>query len=101
MPRRTDKIDAVRLSASLTDFQFDIIEGVSGTDIPAKALPGVSFNTSTFEAGLTTGQVLRAFARDKWRNWLLALTCGFRQRVRYVLDTYRKYVSLMLTTSIL
>jgi len=36
MPRRTDKIDAVRLSASLTDFQFDIIEGVSGTDIQLK-----------------------------------------------------------------
>jgi hypothetical protein len=101
MPRRTDKIDAMRLSASLTGFQFDIIEGVSGADNPTKALPGVSFTTSTFEAGLTTGQVLRGFARDNWRNWLLALTCGFRQRVRYVLDTCRKYASLMLATSIL
>ncbi len=42
VPGRTDKLDAMRLTASLTGFHFDIIEGVSGADVPKKALSGVS-----------------------------------------------------------
>ena len=32
----------MRLSASLSDFDFDVIAGVNGKDIPKKALSGVS-----------------------------------------------------------
>ena len=49
MPDRTDKLDAMRLAASLTDFDFDVIEGISGADVPAKALPGVRFTSYTPE----------------------------------------------------
>ncbi|KAL9102626.1 MAG: hypothetical protein Q9163_002241 [Psora crenata] len=41
VPGRTDKSDAMRLTASLTGFDFEIIEGVMGKDVPAKALSGV------------------------------------------------------------
>lgn len=55
MPGRTDKLNAMKLSASLTGFQFDIIKSVSGADVPATALPGVSITTSACEVGLTIG----------------------------------------------
>ena len=41
LPTRGDKRDAITLAASLTGFEFDIIEGLDGKDIPDKALPGV------------------------------------------------------------
>ncbi|KAI4208920.1 MAG: hypothetical protein LQ351_008093 [Letrouitia transgressa] len=37
---RTDKLDAMRLSASLSGFNFEVIKGNLGKDIPEKALPG-------------------------------------------------------------
>lgn len=36
---RTDKLDSITLAASLTGFHLDVIEGVRGVDISAKALP--------------------------------------------------------------
>lgn len=42
MPSRSDKLDAMKLTASLTDFDFDIIDGINGKDVPKKALSGVS-----------------------------------------------------------
>jgi len=32
----------MKVTASLTDFDFDIIEGINGNDVPKKALSGVS-----------------------------------------------------------
>lgn len=40
MPLRTDKLDAMILAASMTGFEFDVIEGVRGEFIPTKALSG-------------------------------------------------------------
>lgn len=42
MPARTDKLDAMILAASVSDFDFDVLEGVAGESIPKKALSGVS-----------------------------------------------------------
>lgn len=42
MPSRSDKLDAMKVTASLTDFDFEIIDGVNGKDVPKKALSGVS-----------------------------------------------------------
>ena len=42
MPSRTDKLDAMTLAASLTGFEFDVLEGVQGETISKKALSGVS-----------------------------------------------------------
>lgn len=42
LPGRTDKLDAMRLTAALTEFNFEIINGVKGDEIAAKAVPGVS-----------------------------------------------------------
>lgn len=42
MPSRTDKLDAMTLAASVTGFDFDVLEGVQGESIPKKALSGVS-----------------------------------------------------------
>ena len=39
MPERSDKRDALALSASLTNLKFDFVDGVAGKDIPNKALP--------------------------------------------------------------
>ena len=41
MPSRTDKLDAMTLAASVTGFDFDVLEGVRGESIPKKALSGV------------------------------------------------------------
>ena len=41
MPSRTDKLDAMTLAASVTGFDFDVLEGVQGESIPKKALSGV------------------------------------------------------------
>ncbi|KAL8772992.1 MAG: hypothetical protein Q9209_002012 [Squamulea sp. 1 TL-2023] len=40
LPKRTDKLDAIRLSASVTGFNFDVIDGQNGTEMSPKALPG-------------------------------------------------------------
>ncbi|KAI4283599.1 MAG: hypothetical protein L6R35_005113 [Caloplaca aegaea] len=45
LPKRTDKLDAIRLSASVTGFNFDVIQGQNGADMSPKALPG-PFNDS-------------------------------------------------------
>ncbi|KAL9059396.1 MAG: hypothetical protein Q9206_001525 [Seirophora lacunosa] len=45
LPKRTDKLDAIRLSASVTGFNFDVIEGQNGADMSPKAVPG-PFNES-------------------------------------------------------
>ena len=42
MPARTDKLDAMTLAASLTGFEFDVLEGVLGETVSQKALSGVS-----------------------------------------------------------
>ena len=42
MPSRTDKLDAMTLAASLTGFEFDVLEGVQGDTVSPKALAGVS-----------------------------------------------------------
>lgn len=36
---RTDKLDSIQLSASLTGFNLDVIEGVRGTEISNKSMP--------------------------------------------------------------
>lgn len=41
MPSRTDKLDAMILAASVTGFEFDVLEGVQGDSISKKALSGV------------------------------------------------------------
>ena len=42
MPSRTDKLDAMTLAASLTGFEFDVLEGIQGDTVSQKALSGVS-----------------------------------------------------------
>ncbi|KAL8714207.1 MAG: hypothetical protein Q9220_001936 [cf. Caloplaca sp. 1 TL-2023] len=42
LPKRTDKLDAIRLSASATGFSFDVVAAQNGADMSAKAVPGVS-----------------------------------------------------------
>ena len=42
MPSRTDKLDAMTLGASLTGFEFDVLEGIQGDTVSQKALSGVS-----------------------------------------------------------
>ena len=44
MPSRTDKLDAMTLAASLTGFEFDVLEGVNGETVSHKALAGVSLS---------------------------------------------------------
>ena len=50
MPSRTDKLDAMTLAASLTGFQFDVLEGVQGDSVSQKALSGVSLSLSVHMA---------------------------------------------------
>ncbi len=38
MPSRTDKLHALLVSAAVTDFDFEVIEGVDGHDIDPKSL---------------------------------------------------------------
>ncbi|KAI4224990.1 MAG: hypothetical protein L6R36_004259 [Xanthoria steineri] len=40
LPKRTDKLDAIRLSASVTGFNFEVIAGQNGANMSPKALPG-------------------------------------------------------------
>lgn len=41
MVDRSDKLDAMRLTASLSGFKFDVIPAVNGSSVSRKALPGV------------------------------------------------------------
>ena len=47
MPSRTDKLDAMTLAASLTGFEFDVLEGVQGDSVSQKALSGVGWLSLT------------------------------------------------------
>lgn len=58
MPLRTDKLDAMILAASMTGFEFDVIEGVRGEFIPTKALSGVSVLTPSTKTTPTLTIVL-------------------------------------------
>ncbi len=42
LPERSDKLDAMRVTASLTGFDFEVLEGIKGDTLSPKALPGVS-----------------------------------------------------------
>ena len=42
VPARSDKLDAMKVTSSVTGFDFDIIKGINGKDVPKKALSGVS-----------------------------------------------------------
>lgn len=53
LPERSDKQDAMRLTASLTGFDFETIDGVKGVSLPQKALPGVSRYRSKNLVGIT------------------------------------------------
>lgn len=54
MPSRTDKLDAMILSASVTGFEFDVLEGVQGEAVSKKALAGVCvLGLSTWAPTLT------------------------------------------------
>ena len=52
VPARSDKLDAMKVTASLTGFDFDIIEGINGRDVPKKALSGVCIITRSLESSL-------------------------------------------------
>ena len=45
MASRTDKLDAMRLAASLSGFSFVVNPGVNGKDVNPKSLSGVSLAT--------------------------------------------------------
>ena len=63
MPARTDKLDAMILAASVSGFDFDVLEGVAGESIPKKALSGVSvlilstWNAPTLTIGPRNGRI--------------------------------------------
>ncbi|KAI4138398.1 MAG: hypothetical protein L6R39_006808 [Caloplaca ligustica] len=40
LPKRTDKLDAIRVAASVTNFNLEVIAGQNGADMSPKALPG-------------------------------------------------------------
>ena len=63
MPSRTDKLDAMTLAASLTGFEFDIIEGVQGDSVSQKALSGVSSLRLSLQ-GYSAKNYLRNGRRD-------------------------------------
>ena len=44
MPVRTDKRDAVSISAAMTDFRFEWVNGVDGSLVSPKAIPEVTRN---------------------------------------------------------
>lgn len=62
MPSRTDKLDAMILAASVTGFEFDVLEGVQGDSISKKALSGVRLllpstkKTPTLKVALEMGE---------------------------------------------
>ena len=83
MPSRTDKLDAMVLAASVTGFDFDVLEGVAGEDIPKKALSGVSVLMMSLENAPTLTSALEMGEKTWYRRGcgLLAWTHEFCQRV--------------------
>ena len=82
MPSRTDKLDAMTLAASLTGFEFDVLEGVQGDTVSQKALSGVSLLLQTHTA--TTLRSTLELGAETWyrrSRGLLAWTHEFCQRV--------------------
>ena len=63
MPSRTDKLDAMTLAASLTGFEFDVLEGVQGDSVSQKALSGVSLLPLSSQ-GYNADNYLRNGSRD-------------------------------------
>ena len=63
MPSRTDKLDAMTLAASLTGFEFDVLEGVQGDTVSQKALSGVS-SLPRSSQGFSPNNYLRNGRRD-------------------------------------
>ena len=63
MPSRTDKLDAMTLAASLTGFEFDVLEGVQGDSVSQKALSGVSLLPLSSH-GYNADDYLRNGSRD-------------------------------------
>ena len=63
MPSRTDKLDAMTLAASLTGFEFDVLEGVQGDSVSQKALSGVSLPPLSSQ-GYNADNYLRNGSRD-------------------------------------
>ena len=80
MEERPDKLDAMRLSASLTGFKFEVQPGINGSNIPAKALPGVSKSIFTL-AGTDTDKMQGLWRRARGRSWLLSLAHGLCSEV--------------------
>lgn len=39
LPERTDKLDAITLSAAITEFDFDVVKGVKPSEVADKAIP--------------------------------------------------------------
>jgi hypothetical protein len=62
LPARTDHLDAIALAAAFTGLDIDIIDGVRGSSVPAKALP-----PDTAAAKLSPGSI------GSWRAHLNAL----------------------------
>lgn len=52
LPERPDKLDAMRLTAALTGFEFDVIDGIKGEMLSPKALPGVGQSLSSTSASM-------------------------------------------------
>lgn len=85
LKERTDKLDAIQMAASLTDFQLDVIEGVRGTEISNKSMPtnGVP-DVSCVRASIPTVGMLtiaeeRPLARERLQQYrrMLALAHQF------------------------
>jgi hypothetical protein len=62
LPSRTDHLDAIALAAAFTGLDIDIIDGVDGNSVPAKALP-----PDSAAAHLSPGSI------GSWRAHLNAL----------------------------
>ncbi|KAL8949524.1 MAG: hypothetical protein Q9222_004381 [Ikaeria aurantiellina] len=52
LPKRTDKLDAIRLSSSVTGFNFDVVAGQNGADMSPKAVPGDSIVNNRLSSAL-------------------------------------------------
>lgn len=93
LPSRTDKLDAFRVSASLTDFDFEVIEGVNGDLMSPKAYPGVS---QPRPITLASSRYRIDPIIEVWQEfypWMLASAHGLRSYVsmiRLVLSRVKK-----------
>ena len=71
MPARTDKRDAVSISAAMTDFRFDWVDGVDGTLVSPKAIPEVR-HRARFSRHVTRISIDFGGRRDGMRRTLAA-----------------------------